>query len=85
VHKTSAGALNQLKIFSVTNLARTIKALKEKNIWVIGLDGSTETSLLKLVLRRSFSVWQCSPLIHLDWAKWVVIFLQQYLGALGSW
>ncbi|RUA07155.1 MAG: 23S rRNA (guanosine(2251)-2'-O)-methyltransferase RlmB, partial [Gammaproteobacteria bacterium] len=34
VHKTSAGALNQLKIFSVTNLARTIKALKEENIWV---------------------------------------------------
>ncbi|CAC9609543.1 23S rRNA (guanosine(2251)-2'-O)-methyltransferase (EC 2.1.1.185) [uncultured Gammaproteobacteria bacterium] len=50
VHKTSAGALNQLKIFSVTNLARTIKALKEKNIWVIGLDGSTETSLYQVDL-----------------------------------
>ncbi|AYQ56934.1 23S rRNA (guanosine(2251)-2'-O)-methyltransferase RlmB [Bathymodiolus thermophilus thioautotrophic gill symbiont] len=50
VHKTSAGALNQLKIFSVTNLARTIKALKENNIWVIGLDGSTETSLYQVDL-----------------------------------
>jgi 23S rRNA (guanosine2251-2'-O)-methyltransferase len=50
VHKTSAGALNQLKIFSVTNLARTIKALKEENIWVIGLDSSTETSLYQIDL-----------------------------------
>jgi 23S rRNA (guanosine2251-2'-O)-methyltransferase len=50
VHKTSAGALNQLKIFSVTNLARTIKALKGKNIWVIGLDGSAETSLYQVDL-----------------------------------
>ncbi|WXT99862.1 MAG: 23S rRNA (guanosine-2'-O-)-methyltransferase RlmB [Catillopecten margaritatus gill symbiont] len=50
VHKTSAGALNQLKIFSVTNLARTIKALKEENIWVVGLDGATETSLYQVDL-----------------------------------
>jgi len=28
VHKTSAGALNQLKVFQVTNLVRTIKACK---------------------------------------------------------
>lgn len=50
VHKTSAGALNKLKIFSVTNLARTIKALKEINIWVVGLDGSTKTSLYQIDL-----------------------------------
>jgi tRNA G18 (ribose-2'-O)-methylase SpoU len=34
----------------VTNLARTIKALKAENIWVIGLDGSTETSLYQIDL-----------------------------------
>jgi 23S rRNA (guanosine2251-2'-O)-methyltransferase len=50
VRRLAPGALNQLKIFSVTNLARTIKALKEKNIWVIGLDGSTETSLYQVDL-----------------------------------
>ncbi|MDC9714210.1 MAG: 23S rRNA (guanosine(2251)-2'-O)-methyltransferase RlmB [Gammaproteobacteria bacterium] len=50
VHKTSAGALNQLKIFSVTNLSRTIKALKEQNIWVLGLDGSTNKSLYQIDL-----------------------------------
>ncbi|WP_348670211.1 23S rRNA (guanosine(2251)-2'-O)-methyltransferase RlmB [uncultured Candidatus Thioglobus sp.] len=50
VHKTSAGALNQLKIFSVTNLSRTIKALKEQNIWVVGLDGATDQSLYQIDL-----------------------------------
>lgn len=50
VHKTSAGALNQLKIFQVTNLSRTIKALKEKNIWVIGLGGGANQSLYQIDL-----------------------------------
>ncbi|WP_428087071.1 23S rRNA (guanosine(2251)-2'-O)-methyltransferase RlmB [Candidatus Thioglobus sp.] len=50
VHKTSAGALNQLKIFQVTNLARTIKALQEENIWVVGLDGATDTAIYQIDL-----------------------------------
>lgn len=50
VHKTSAGALNQLKIFQVTNLARTIKALQKENVWVVGLDGSTKTSIYQIDL-----------------------------------
>ena len=45
VHKTSAGAINQIKIFQVTNLVRAIKALKDKKLWVIGLDDSVSTSL----------------------------------------
>ena len=51
VYKTSAGALNQLKIFQVTNLARTIKALQKENIWVVGLDGSTNTSIYQIDLK----------------------------------
>lgn len=51
VHKTSAGALNQLKIFQVTNLARTIKALQKEDVWVVGLDGSTETSIYQIDLK----------------------------------
>jgi 23S rRNA Gm-2251 2''-O-methyltransferase (EC 2.1.1.-) len=50
VHKTSAGALNQLKIFQVTNLSRTIKALQKQNIWIVGLDGSTDQSLYQIDL-----------------------------------
>ena len=45
VHKTSSGAINQLKIFQVTNLVRTIKALKDKKLWVLGLDGRASTSI----------------------------------------
>jgi 23S rRNA (guanosine2251-2'-O)-methyltransferase len=36
--KTSAGALNNIKICSVTNLNNTIKELKKKGLWVIGAD-----------------------------------------------
>ncbi|SMM98397.1 23S rRNA (guanosine-2'-O-)-methyltransferase rlmB [uncultured Candidatus Thioglobus sp.] len=56
VHKTSAGALNQLKIFSVTNLSRTINALKEQNIWVVGLDGATDKSLYQIDLTASSAI-----------------------------
>ncbi len=55
-YKTSAGALNQLKIFSVTNLARTIKALKKENIWVVGLDCSTNISLYQIDLTTSSAI-----------------------------
>ena len=45
VYKTSTGAINQLKIFQVTNLVRVIKALQSKELWVVGLDGSAKTSI----------------------------------------
>ena len=38
VSKTSAGALEYVPVARVTNLTATIKALKEKNIWVIAAD-----------------------------------------------
>ncbi len=56
VHKTSVGAINQLKIFQVTNLSRTIKALQEQNVWVIGMDGSANTSLYEIDLTSSTAI-----------------------------
>ena len=50
VHKTSAGAINKLKIFQVTNLARTIKSLQAQELWVIGLDGDVTTSIYDINL-----------------------------------
>ncbi len=38
VMKTSAGALNNVKICMVTNINRTIDYLKENGIWVVGAD-----------------------------------------------
>jgi 23S rRNA (guanosine2251-2'-O)-methyltransferase len=48
VHKTSAGAINQLKIFQVINLVRTIKSLQAQELWVIGLDGDVKTSIYEI-------------------------------------
>lgn len=38
VVKSSAGAAEHVPVAKVTNIARTIEELKEKNIWVVGLD-----------------------------------------------
>src|SRR5215475_9120364 len=38
VAKTSAGASEHLPIAKVTNIARTLEDLKERNLWTVGLD-----------------------------------------------
>ncbi len=37
-YKASAGAISHIKIAKVNNLANTIDAMKEKNIWIAGTD-----------------------------------------------
>lgn len=44
-YKTSAGSINDLKIFQVTNISRTIKLLQQNNFWVLGLDGDTSEEI----------------------------------------
>jgi len=51
VHKTSAGAINKLKIFQVTNLVRTIKSIQAQELWAIGLVGSVATSIYDINLK----------------------------------
>jgi 23S rRNA (guanosine2251-2'-O)-methyltransferase len=48
VMKTSAGALNNMKICSVTNLNNTIRELKKKGLWVIGADMDGEKSYYEM-------------------------------------
>ncbi len=38
VTKASAGASEHLPIAKVTNIARTLEELKEKHLWIVGLD-----------------------------------------------
>src|SRR5882762_5798130 len=38
VAKASAGASEHLPVAKVTNIARTLVELKEKNLWIVGLD-----------------------------------------------
>ena len=56
VHKTSAGAINTLKIFQVTNLTRTIKALQKNGLWVIGLDGGVSTTIYDVNLADATAI-----------------------------
>ncbi len=42
VIKASAGAVNHLKIARVTNLARTIEALKRAQVWIVGVENVPE-------------------------------------------
>lgn len=43
VSKTSAGAVEHMKIARVNNLAQTIDYLKENDVWIIGTDMDTDT------------------------------------------
>lgn len=43
VAKTSAGAVEHMKIARVNNLVETINGLKEKGIWICGTDMNTDT------------------------------------------
>ena len=56
VHKTSAGAINNLKLYLVTNLSRTIKEIQKRGIWVIGLDGKTLTSIYDINFTGSTAI-----------------------------
>lgn len=50
VHKVASGAADTVPYVSVTNLARTLRALKDRGIWVIGTaaDGSNDLNSVKL-------------------------------------
>ena len=44
VAKSSAGAVEHVKVAKVTNLNRLIDDLKKRNIWVVGTSGDAEMS-----------------------------------------
>lgn len=45
VYKTSAGAINNIKIVMVKNLNRTMEELKDQGFWIYGLEGEAESSI----------------------------------------
>ncbi len=50
VRKTSAGAADRIPVISVTNLARTLRTIKEAGVWVYGLDGEAPATIHSLEL-----------------------------------
>ncbi len=45
VRKTSAGAADRIPVVSVTNLARTLRALQAMGVWIYGLDGEATQAI----------------------------------------
>jgi 23S rRNA (guanosine2251-2'-O)-methyltransferase len=45
VSRASAGALEHISLVRVTNMANTIKALKKKGLWIVGLDSAADRSI----------------------------------------
>jgi 23S rRNA (guanosine2251-2'-O)-methyltransferase len=56
VRKVAAGAAEFIPVASVTNLARTIDALKERGIWVVGTDGEAPQTLYAADLNRPLAL-----------------------------
>lgn len=46
VSNASAGSVEHLRVAQVTNISRTIEELKERNIWVVGLDDAADAQPL---------------------------------------
>jgi 23S rRNA (guanosine2251-2'-O)-methyltransferase len=51
VHKVACGAVQSVPIFTVTNLARTLRALRGAGIWIYGASGDAGESLFSTDLR----------------------------------
>ena len=45
VSKSSAGALEHIRLARVTNMVNTIKALKEKGLWIAGMEKTSDKSI----------------------------------------
>ena len=55
VSKVASGAAEITPYFMVTNLARTLSDLKDRNIWIVGTDERAEQSLFKADLPKSIA------------------------------
>ena len=51
VAKVASGAAETVPYFMVTNLARTLNELKERNIWVVGTSDTAEKSIYQMDLK----------------------------------
>ncbi len=56
VAKASAGAVSHMRVARVTNLARTIKELKEFNLWTVALEADGEGSIYSTDLGSDIAI-----------------------------
>jgi 23S rRNA (guanosine2251-2'-O)-methyltransferase len=51
VRKVASGAAEVVPLIQVVNLSRTLKMLKERNVWIVGTDDGAEKSLYEVDLK----------------------------------
>jgi 23S rRNA (guanosine2251-2'-O)-methyltransferase len=56
VRKVAAGAAEVTPVFPVTNLARTLRDLKQRGIWLVGLAGEAEQALYAVDLKGPVAI-----------------------------
>jgi 23S rRNA (guanosine2251-2'-O)-methyltransferase len=56
VCKVASGAAETVPVYQVTNLARTLRWLKEQNIWVMGSSGTAQQSVFEADLNMSLAL-----------------------------
>lgn len=56
VRKTASGAAETVPFIRVTNIARTLRQLKDRGIWVVGAGGQTGSSFLNTDLRGPLAI-----------------------------
>jgi len=56
VCKVASGAAETVPVYQVTNLARTLRWLKEQNIWIMGSTGDTEQSIFTADLKMPLAI-----------------------------
>jgi 23S rRNA (guanosine2251-2'-O)-methyltransferase len=54
--KVAAGAAEFIPVVSVTNLARTLDALKQRGVWIVGTEGEAPESLFSADLKRPLAL-----------------------------
>ncbi len=54
--KVAAGAAEFIPVVSVTNLARTLGALKQRGIWIVGTEGEASQSLYSADFKRPLAL-----------------------------
>jgi len=57
VSKVACGAAESVPYVMVINLARTLRELKERGVWVVGADQSSTTDIYKVKLERGGVAW----------------------------
>ena len=56
VRRASSGAADRVAFFAVTNLARTLKAIKQQGVWLVGLDSESKQDLYSIDFKGPIAI-----------------------------